>query len=232
MPGWDGFSIPNWFAAHYDAPVLVDNQVNLMALGEHWTHWRDVEHMVFVRVGSTISCGIVAGRRIHRGAQGIAGDIGHIRLLGHDDVVCRCGNPGCLEALAGTRAIAARLTAAGLSAESGSDVVALVRAGEPLALQALRTSGRHLGEVLAQCINFFNPGAIVVGGAIAQAHRQLLVGLREVAIARSLPMATRDLRTGASQLGDRAGVIGAAIMVIDYVLAPDKVDRAVQGHPR
>ncbi len=169
---------------------------------------------------------------MHRGAQGIAGDIGHIRLPGHDDVVCRCGNTGCLEALAGTRAIAARLTAAGLPAESGSDVVALVRAGEPLALQALRTSGRHLGEVLAQCINFFNPGAIVVGGAIAQAHRQLLVGLREVAIARSLPMATRDLRTGPSQLGDRAGAIGAAIMVIDHVLAPDKVDRAVQGHSR
>ncbi len=86
MPGWDGFSIPRWFAAHYDAPVLVDNDVNIMALGEHWTHWREVEHLLFVKVGTGIGCGIVADRHIHRGAQGAAGDIGHIRIAGHDDV--------------------------------------------------------------------------------------------------------------------------------------------------
>ena len=113
MPGWDGFSIPGWFAAHYDAPVLVDNDVNIMALGEHWTHWREVEHLLYVKVGSGIGCGIVADRRIHRGAKGAAGDIGHIRIAGHDDVVCRCGNVGCLESVAGGRALARRLTAAG-----------------------------------------------------------------------------------------------------------------------
>ena len=78
--------------------------------------------------------------------------------------------------------------------------------------------------MLAQCINFFNPGAIVIGGAMAEAHRQLLVGVREVAFARSLPMATRDLRMCRSRLGDRAGLIGAAIMVADHLLAPETVD--------
>ena len=111
MPGWDGFSIPGWFSRHYDAPVLVDNDVNIMALGEHWTHWRDCEHLLYVKIGTGIGCGIVSDRRIHRGAQGAAGDIGHVRLAGHDDVVCRCGNVGCLEAVAGGRALAARLTA-------------------------------------------------------------------------------------------------------------------------
>src|SRR5215218_9168884 len=101
MPGWDEFSIREWFAPHYDAPVLVDNDVNIMALGEHWTSWRETEHLLFIKVGTGIGCGIVAGYAIHRGAQGAAGDIGHIRVSGHDDVICRCGNTGCLEAVAG-----------------------------------------------------------------------------------------------------------------------------------
>ena len=230
MPGWDGFSIPGWFSRHYDAPVLVDNDVNIMALGEHWTHWRDCEHLLYVKIGTGIGCGIVSGRRIHRGAQGAAGDIGHVRLAGHDDVVCRCGNVGCLEAVAGGRALARRLADAGLDARTSRDVVKHVRAGEPQAIQAVRDAGRYLGEVLAECINFFNPGAIVIGGDIAEAHQQLLAGVREVSFGRSLPMATRDLRMGCSQLGDRAGVIGAAIMVIEHVLAPDTVDRAIQGY--
>jgi predicted NBD/HSP70 family sugar kinase len=230
MPGWDGFSIPGWFSRHYDAPVLVDNDVNIMALGEHWTHWRDTEHLLYVKIGTGIGCGIVSGRRIHRGAQGAAGDIGHVRLAGHDDVICRCGNIGCLEAVAGGRALAAKLTAAGLDARTSRDVVRHVRAGEPAAIQAVREAGRCLGEVLAECINFFNPGAIVIGGDISDAHQQLLAGVREVSFGRSLPMATRDLRMGCSQLGDRAGVIGAAIMVIEHVLAPETVDRAIQSY--
>src|SRR3954466_2320623 len=229
MPGWDGFSIPGWFSRHYDAPVLVDNDVNIMALGEHYTHWRDCDHLLFVKIGTGIGCGIVTDRRIHRGAQGAAGDIGHVRLAGHDDVVCRCGNIGCLEAVAGGRALAAKLSAAGLHAESSREVVALVRGGEPQAIQAVRDAGRYLGEVLAGCVNFFNPGAIVIGGDISEAHQQLLAGVREVIFQRSLPLATGDLRIVPSRLGDRAGAIGAAIMVIEHVLAPEAVDRAIQA---
>jgi predicted NBD/HSP70 family sugar kinase len=87
----------------------------------------------------------------------------------------------------------------------------------------------QLGEVLAGCVNFFNPAAIVVGGDIAEAQDHLLAGIREVVFQRSLPLATRDLTIANSRLGDRAGVVGAAIMVIDHVLAPEAVDRAVQG---
>ena len=232
MPGWEDFSIPAWFAAHSDLPVLVDSHVNAMALGERSEHWRDVDHVVFVNVGTTIECGIVSGHTVHRGAHGAAGDIGHIRLAGHDDALCPCGNTGCLEAVAGGEALAANLSAAGLPARSVRDVVAHARAGEAVALQAIRGAGRAVGEVLAECINFFNPGAIVVGGALAESPQQLLAGVRETAIGRSLPMATRDLRMGAARLGARAGVIGAAVMVIEHVLAPENVDRAVQRHAR
>ena len=210
--------------------MLVDSHVNLMALGEQWTHWRDVDHLLYVTVGTAIECGIVSGRAVHRGAHGAAGDIGHVRLAGHDDVLCACGNMGCLEAVAGGDALAADLTAAGLPAASVRDVVTYARAGEAVALRAVRSAGRAVGEVLAECINFFNPGAIVIGGELADSPQQLLAGVRETAIARSLPMATRELRLAASQLGTRAGVIGAAVMVVEHVLEPDNVDRAVHRH--
>jgi predicted NBD/HSP70 family sugar kinase len=228
MPGWDGFSIPDWFASRYAAPVLVDNDVNIMALGEHWSHWREVDHLLYVKVGTGIGSGIVSERRIHRGADGAAGDIGHVRVSDHAEAMCRCGNLGCLEAVAGGRALALRLTAAGIEAEGSREVVELVRAGRPEAILMVREAGRVLGDVLAGCVNFFNPGAIVVGGDIAEAQDHLLAGVREVVFQRSLPLATRDLTIANSRLGDRAGVIGAAIMVIDHVLAPDAVDRAVQ----
>ncbi|MDA0180589.1 ROK family protein [Solirubrobacter phytolaccae] len=228
MPGWDSFSIPSWFAKDFDGPVLVDNDVNTMALGEHWTHWREHEHLLYVKIGTGIGCGIVAGRRIHRGAQGAAGDIGHVRLAGHDDVICRCGNIGCLEAVAGGRALAAKLSDLGFDASSSRDVVTLVRAGEPQAIQAVRDAGRCLGEVLAGAVNFFNPGAIVIGGDIADAHQQLLAGVREVIFQRSLPLATGDLRIVPSRLGDRAGVVGIGIMVIEHILSPEAVDRVIE----
>lgn len=229
MPGWDGFSIPDWFLQRYkDAPVLVDNDVNIMALGEHWAHWREVEHLLYVKVGTGIGCGIVVDRRIHRGAEGAAGDIGHIVVTDHEDVVCRCGNTGCLEAVAGGRALAHRLAATGYDAEGSRDVVRLVREGNADAIRMVREAGRALGEVLAACVNFFNPRVIVLGGDIGEVHEHLLAGLREVVFQRSLPLATRDLRVVTSQLGDRAGVTGAAIIVIEHILAPATIDRALR----
>jgi predicted NBD/HSP70 family sugar kinase len=239
MPGWDGFSIPGWFAQRYAAPVLVDNDVNVMAMGEQRTQWSDCEHLLFVKVGTGIGCGIAAERRIRRGAQGAAGDIGHVRLSGHDDVVCQCGNTGCLEAVAGGRALAERLAAAGRDASTSLDVVRLVRAGDTLAIRLVREAGRCLGEVLASCVNLFNPEAIVIGGALGQAHAPLLAGVREVTIRRSLPLATRHLRIVPSRLGARAGVVGAGMMVREHVLAPEAIERALErggpdsnGQPR
>jgi predicted NBD/HSP70 family sugar kinase len=227
MPGWDGFSVPDWFEPRYAAPVLVDNDVNIMARGEHWMHWRDTAHLLMIKVGTGIGCGIVAGGAIYRGARGAAGDIGHIRATAREEVVCRCGNIGCLEAVAGGQALADALTAAGIPAEHSRDVVELVRAGNPTAIRMVREAGRTLGEVLAGTVNFFNPGVIVIGGDIAEAHEHLLAGVREGIFGRSLPLATRDLRIVPSRLGDRAGVIGAATMVTEHVLSPSAVDQAL-----
>jgi predicted NBD/HSP70 family sugar kinase len=225
MPGWDGVSIPEHFADTYAAAVLVDNDVNIMARGEHWLHWRETDHLLMIKVGTGIGCGIVASGQIHRGARGAAGDIGHIRATEREDVVCRCGNIGCLEAVAGGQALAGRLAATGLDATHSRDVVRLVRAGDATAVRMVRDAGRTLGEVLAGTVNFFNPAVIVVGGDIAEAHAQLLAGVREGIFSRSLPLATRDLRIVPSRLSDRAGVMGAAIMAVEHVLSSEAVDR-------
>src|SRR4051794_31657958 len=226
VPGSTPPSISRWFGERYTGPVLLDTEVNLLALGEQRTWFRDCRHLLFVKVGAGIGSGIVADSAVHRGADGGAGDIGHISVAGHDDVICRCGNAGCLEAVAAGPALARRLSAVGLPAADVRDVLRLVEAGQPEAIQAVREAGRKLGEVLAACVNFFNPSTIVIGGELA--HEVLLAGVREVAFRRSLPMATRHLRVVPSRLGDRAAIIGAATMVVEHVLAPATVDRAIE----
>ncbi|WP_030921446.1 ROK family protein [Streptosporangium amethystogenes] len=227
MPGWDGFPVPEWLGSRLGAPVLVDNDVNIMALGEHWAARPEADHLIFIKIGTGIGCGIISDRRLHRGAQGAAGDIGHIQVASALDTVCRCGNVGCLEAVASGAAISAKLCAAGVAAEDSRDVVRLVRGGNTQAVQLIRQAGREVGDVLASIVNFFNPSVIVVGGDISEAGEQVLAGLREVIYSRSLPLATQHLTITGSELGDRAGVIGAAVMVIEHVLAPGSVDRSV-----
>jgi predicted NBD/HSP70 family sugar kinase len=229
MPGWDQVRVPEFFA-DLGVPVLVDNDVNIMALGEYWTAWRrDVDDLLFIKVGTGIGCGIVASGRIHRGAQGAAGDLGHVRVPNADEALCRCGNVGCVEAVAGGQAIADRLRARGYDTPDARSVVDLVRAGRPEAALEVREAGRVLGQVLAAAVNFFNPSVLVIGGDVANAREQLLAGVREVVYQRSLPLATRHLRLVPAQLGDGAGVVGASVMVLERIFAPATVGDLLGG---
>ncbi|WP_197043341.1 ROK family transcriptional regulator [Saccharothrix sp. NRRL B-16314] len=225
MPGWDGYDVPGLISAELGVPVLVDNEVNLMALGEHTTSFPEAEHLIVIKVATGIGAGFISNGLLHRGAVGAAGDLGHILAPHAGDVPCRCGNTGCLEAVASGSAIAAALRAKGVEAHTSSDVVALVRAGNLEAGQAVRQAGRNIGEVLAACVSMFNPSLIVVGGTVALAGEMLLAGVREAIYRRSLPLATGNLRIVPSQAGDDAGVLGAAAMVVQHVLSPAVVDR-------
>lgn len=229
MPGWDGVAVPDHFAAVFPGvPVLVDNDVNVMALGEHWASWRHaVDDLLFVKVATGIGCGIVSGGALHRGADGAAGDIGHVQVPDAGDELCRCGNRGCVEAVASGGAIARQLRAIGVDAHNSRDVVALVRAGNPQAVTLVRQAGRLIGEVLAEAVNFFNPAVIVLGGDMALAYEQLIAGVREVVYRRSTALATRNLEVVPSRLDDRAGVIGCAVTVIEQILSPDAIDAAL-----
>ncbi|MGW0549665.1 ROK family protein [Streptomyces altiplanensis] len=226
MPGWHQYPIPEFFAARFGVRALVDNDVNVMALGEQRTAFPDCRYLLYIKVGTGIGCGIVADGRLHRGAQGCAGDIGHIRV-GDEGDLCRCGNSGCLEAVAGGSAIAARLAGLGLDAASGSDVVRLVKSGNRDAVRMVREGGRAVGEVLAGLVNFFNPDTVVLGGALAAVHDQLLAGVREAVYRRSHPLATHVLRIEPSRTGENAAAAGAGILAIEHALSPAEVDRAL-----
>ncbi|TCC61946.1 ROK family protein [Kribbella pittospori] len=213
MPGWDSYDVVGRLDHELKAPVLVDNDVNIMALGEHATEYADVEHLLFVKVATGIGAGVISGGRLHRGAKGAAGDIGHIQAPGRTEL-CHCGNTGCLEAVASASAIAAQLNVGG-----SHDIVDLVRAGNTAATAAVRQAGREIGTVLAAAVSLLNPSVIVIGGSLSQAGDSLLAGIREAIYARSLPLATTDLHVTTSRSGQDAALRGAATLVLQHALA-------------
>ncbi|NJC86887.1 ROK family protein, partial [Planosporangium mesophilum] len=178
---------------------------------------KGVDDVVYVKIGTGIGAGLISGGRLHRGGQGCAGDVGHVAVVDDTDVVCRCGNVGCLEALAGGGALAregtraAREGRSGYLAEvlasgrpiNGSDISTAARHGDPVSVELLARSGRLIGTTLATVVNFYNPSLIVIGGQVANAGDVLLAAIRQVVYRRSLPLATRDLRIVHSALGDR-----------------------------
>ncbi|MDO8108238.1 ROK family transcriptional regulator [Isoptericola sp. b441] len=227
MPGWDRADVPAQLGRWFPAPVLVDNDVNIMALGERRTHYPDVDHLLFVKVATGIGAGVISDGELRRGAQGAAGDLGHIAVPGGPDVLCHCGNHGCLEAIASGGAIAAGLRREGVQASNGADVIALVKAGNPQATAAVREAGRTIGSVLAGVVSMLNPSVIVIGGNLASAGEFLLAGIREVVYRRSPPLATQHLRIVASHTKGRAGVLGASAMAAEHALSPAAIEALV-----
>ncbi|MDO9354906.1 MAG: ROK family protein, partial [Solirubrobacteraceae bacterium] len=204
MPGWDRFDVPGYVQRTFDVPVLVDNDVNILALGEQATSWPQVDDLIFVKVSTGIGSGIIAGGQLQRGAQGSAGDMGHVQVPTGAGSSREPGDDRDLEALASGSALAIALREAGHDVHSASDVVDLVRAGNAAAIEATRQAGRDVGEVLATVVNLLNPSIIVLGGSIARAGEHLLAGVREVVYRRSIPLATQHLAIVQSQAGDRA----------------------------
>ena len=244
MPGWDLYPIRERFAARYGAPVWVDNDVNVLALGE----WRSGiaaghDNVVVVKIGTGIGAGIISDGRLHRGAQGSAGDVGHIQVTDDPTVICRCGNIGCLEALAGGAALGWAGEAAAREGRSerlrtaldqrgmvtAEDVARAASFGDPVAVALLQAAGRRVGSMLASVVNFFNPSLIVIGGGVANSPEQLLASIRETVYRRSLPLATRDLLIQRSSLGGLAGVIGASSMVVDQLFARETISRWIEA---
>ncbi|AZS43155.1 ROK family transcriptional regulator [Microbacterium oleivorans] len=221
MPGWDRFDIPGWLQEHIAVPVLVDNDVNMMALGERAGAWPSVDNLLFVKIATGIGAGLVSDGHLQRGAQGVAGDIGHVHVARGGDVPCTCGNRGCLEALASGPAIARNLRGIGVEAHTASDVVELVKRGNVEAIQAVRQAGRDIGEVLTTCVSLVNPSMIAIGGSMARVGEHLIAGVREVVYARSAPLATAHLSIVQSATGAEAGVLGAGMLAVEHALSHD-----------
>lgn len=225
MPGWDDFALPETLMNQFPkAFVVVDNDVNLMALGERYHgQGQSSSDFIYVKVGSGIGAGIVVDGQLYRGSSGCAGDIGHI-IVDHDGPVCHCGNHGCVEALAGGLAIARQarelaengsspLLAERLSAAGGlltaADVGAAAAQGDLGALELVDRSGRYVGAMLTTLVYFFNPDRILIGGGVSQIGNRFLNAIRQTILAKASPLATRALKIAYSDLGREAGVLGA-----------------------
>lgn len=229
MPGWDGVVVPDLLSRFFDAQILVDNDVNIMALGEYWSRGLEDEQVLFVKVATGIGCGIITNGSVHRGADGAAGDIGHLRVAAAGDVVCSCGNTNCLEAVASGSAVARQLAAEGLDVRYARDVVRLCQAGDARAVRLVRLAGQRIGEVLASLVSFYNPSRIILGGALAMLRDDLLAGIRAEVYHRALPLATRQLVIETAASGHRAGVLGGAILGANGALSPDRLSRWIRS---
>lgn len=234
MTGWDGYPIRSWFADRFGCPVLVDNDANAMTLGEHTTNFAEQDSLVMVKVATGVGAGIIAHGLIYRGADGSAGDIGHIQISPPDNVatdesepVCRCGNTGCIEAYGGGWALLRDLRAAGRDVSAISDIARLLESGDPLAVSLVRRAGRFIGVALSDVVSLLNPAVVIVGGELAASAAILMAGIRESIYARSLPLATRRLQIVPAQLGDRAGAVGLTSMLADYIFDIRRVDAAL-----
>ncbi|NLU71592.1 ROK family protein [Streptomyces sp. HNM0575] len=231
MPGWDGFPIrerlQEAWARHISseepaAPVLVDNDANLMAYAEQRAAHRDCAAFLLVKVSTGIGAGVVAGGRLYRGIDGGAGDIGHIRLHDRPEALCMCGSYGCLAAVASGRALAAQLTEAGVATDSVSGVRDRLAAGQPDAVRLAREAGRRVGEVLVTVVTLLNPGVLMIAGELA--GTPFLTGVRELLYQRAMPRTTAHLTVVTSRLGERAGLLGAAAIVVEDLYSPDRAD--------
>ncbi|MEV7424241.1 MULTISPECIES: ROK family transcriptional regulator [unclassified Streptomyces] len=244
MVGWNRYPVRDTLAREHGCPVVVDNDVNVMALGErHSGIARTVDHLLFVKIGSGIGSGMQHHGRIYRGAEGCAGDIGHIQIEA-DGPVCTCGNTGCLEAYFGGVALARDATAAARSGESPAlaerlaergaltavDVAECATAGDTASVTLIRRGGHRVGQVLATLVSFMNPSMIVIGGGLAGLGYVLLSEIRSVVYKRSLPLATGNLPIVMSELGPRAGVVGAALLASELSYGGQSVASGAPGH--
>jgi predicted NBD/HSP70 family sugar kinase len=230
MPGWHDYPVRERLEQTFGVQGFVENDANIMALGEFHVAFPDCPSLLFVKVATGIGAGMVVDGRLVRGANGGSGDIGHIRLADRESgPVCACGARGCLAASASGGALARRLRELGLPAETSRDVADLAQSGDLVAIELIREAGLLLGDVLATAVSLLNPQVLVVGGDLVRAQEHFMGGVRERLHQRAQPFATRDLHILTSTLGDRAGAVGAARLVIEEVFSADAVDRRLSA---
>ncbi|GIG26567.1 sugar kinase [Cellulomonas denverensis] len=217
MPGWDSYDIAGHLRSTFPVPVIVDNDVNVMAVGEWVTRWPDEQDLLVVKVATGIGAGVIAAGRLVQGARGAGGDIGHIPVEAAGERPCGCAQVGCLETFASGRGIAMTLREQGVDVTEAVEVVALVHEGDPAAMRAARDAGGEIGRVLSVLVAGLNPAAIVLGGDVAEAGQPLLAGVREAIYARAQPIATNAVEIVISADPEGSTITGAARLVQNYL---------------
>jgi predicted NBD/HSP70 family sugar kinase len=218
MPGWNGIDVPEIMGRMIEVPVIVNNDANLMAVGEYVRDPDHAPHQVFVKAGSGIGCGVISAGELYTGSYGAAGDISHVSVPDAPRVPCSCGRTGCLDTLASGVALVRKMQEGGVAVSDVEAVIALARDADPLATRLIREAGTMTGGVLATIVNFFNPDRLVLGGVLSQSE-VFVAGIRSTLYAECLPMATENLDIAVASMPISGGLIGAGKVLLDQLFA-------------
>jgi len=228
LPAWDDIPLLELLFDRFAAPVWLRSSIETMTMGERFAGaGKALDSMLFVKVGQRIEAGLVCEGRLYRGAQGAAGLIGQMPVQAGD-------RGSTLDALAGSDMIASEGLAAAKSGKSpilgetlrrsgdvgAVDVSQAAQSGDPASIEILARSGRLVGRSVAMLANMLNPRLIVLSGTMAQTNDLLLAAVREIVYGESHPLVTRDLVIAKSQMGSSAGLVGAAMVVVESLFDP------------
>jgi predicted NBD/HSP70 family sugar kinase len=213
LPGWVGVRAADAMSEALGHPVEVENDASLGALGEWmWGAGRGAQDLAYLKLATGIGAGLIVRGRPYGGSGGTAGEIGHT-IIAPDGPICRCGNRGCLETLAGSDAILGSLRGA-LEDPTLPAVIAAARDGHAGCARAIGDAGATIGSAVATLCNLLNPERVVVGGDLAAAGDLLLEPLSAALRRGAVRSAADDVTVLPAALGDRAEVLGAVGLVL------------------
>lgn len=207
MPGWSGVDARARLAERFPVPVVVDNDAKAAAIGEYVTRRDEFGDMIYVKAGTGIGACLVSGGQIYRGGRGLSGDVTHVRVADSGERECSCGSRGCLETVASGAALARQLAEQGSPATTIREIVAAVSDADPTVVTMVRHAGRLLGVALSGLVNFLNPDAVVIGGALSSLD-VYVAATRGMLYERCLPSMTQSLTIEASVAGPDAALVG------------------------
>jgi glucokinase len=217
FPDWNNVPLRDELEQALQLPVVIENDANAAALGEQWRGaGRGINSMILLTLGTGVGGGVVLANKIWQGADGMAGEVGHMTLV-PDGRQCGCGNTGCLEMYASSRGIvqsyreASGMTEYSPSSEiTSAQIYQAARSGEAIARKVIKDMGSMLGIGIANLINIFNPHMIVIGGGVKEAWDIFIGATNEEIMRRAFQVPAERTEIVPSVLGDDAGMIGAA----------------------
>ncbi len=215
LPSWAGIDPVAELRARLGFDVQLENDANAGALGEHrFGAGRGARNLVYVRLSGGVGLGLILDGRPYRGAAGVAGELGHVTVV-EGGPICRCGNRGCLETVAGPAAVARMLAHSRDEPVTVARLLELVQRGDRGARRAVADAGAAVGIAIAAVVNVLNPELVVLGGELAGAGAVLLDPIRAAIERRAVPPAAATVRVTAGELGEHAEVLGAAALALD-----------------
>ncbi len=228
FPDWNNLPLKQELEAAAGVPVFIENDANVAALGEQWLGAaHGINSVIFLTLGTGVGGGIVLNGRIWQGADGMAGEVGHMTII-PDGRKCGCGNTGCLEMYASSRGIVMSYQE-GLTGRPGprhaqsvtsAEIYEAAHGGDPLALKVMEEMGRYLGIGIANLINIFNPEMVVIGGGVKDAWTLFINATRAEIRKRAFEYPAERTRIVPSMLGDDAGMVGAAAVAFQKIVIP------------